>query len=273
MRTTHIVKTNLRRVLLAAFAFVLFAALAFAYTPLSAVMARLGESTPVKQLLSAAKRQNPKTSPVKVEAKQAIANSATVSATVAVGNSAAMFDAPITKIASPPDGTPVSGGQLITYTVTVTNDAAVDETFGTNLLRVRDVIPANTTYEPGTVTILQQPGNGSSVWTCSFDGGNNRVECLTAAGGILREFAAFKFEFKVRVNSNATGAVASNQAQFFNEQQTGAVATNSSNTTNHPIAVADLGITKVTSNPTPTNGGAAFSYTLTVTNNGPGAAY
>lgn len=35
---------------------------------------------------------------------------------------------------------------------------------------------------------------------------------------------------------------------------------------------ADLGITKVTSNPTPTNGGAAFSYTLVVTNFGPEAA-
>ncbi|MBK6799571.1 MAG: DUF11 domain-containing protein [Acidobacteria bacterium] len=33
--------------------------------------------------------------------------------------------------------------------------------------------------------------------------------------------------------------------------------------------LADLGITKVTSNPTPTTAGAAFSYTLTVTNQGP----
>lgn len=270
MRATHTFTTHMRRALLAAFAFILFATLAFAYTPLSAVMARLGQSTSVKQLLSATKPQNTKASPVKVEAKQAAASPSLV----AVGSPATMFDAPITKIASPPDGTAVSGGQLITYTVTVTNDAAVDETFGTNLLRVRDAIPANTTYEPGTVSILQQPGNGSSVWTCSFDGGNNRVECLTAAGGILREFAVFKFEFKVRVNTNATGAVASNQAQFFNEQQSGVgVVTNSSNTTNHPVAVADLAITKVTSNPTPTNGGAAFSYTLTVTNNGPGAAY
>jgi uncharacterized repeat protein (TIGR01451 family) len=35
---------------------------------------------------------------------------------------------------------------------------------------------------------------------------------------------------------------------------------------------ADLGITKITGNPTPTNGGAAFSYTLVVTNHGPQAA-
>ncbi len=267
MRTTHTLKTPLRRALLAAFAFVLLTTLTFAYTPLSAVMARLGMSAPVKQLLSATKRQNPKTSPVKADTKQALANPAPV----AVSNSAAMFDAPITKIASPPDGTPVSGGQTITYTVTVTNDAAVDETFGTNRLRVKDTIPANTTYVGGSVTILQQPGNGSSVWTCGVAG--SLVECTTATGGILREFAAFKFEYKVTVNSNATGSVISNQAQFFNEQQTGAVATNSSNTTNHPVALADLGITKVTSNPTPVNGGAAFSYTLTVTNNGPGAAY
>ena len=37
-------------------------------------------------------------------------------------------------------------------------------------------------------------------------------------------------------------------------------------------AVADLGIAVVTSNPTPTVGGAAFSYTLVVTNNGPDPA-
>ncbi len=269
MRTSHTLKTPLRRALLGAFAFVLFATLTFAYTPLSAVMARFGISKPAQQRLSVAPRQNQTSSPVTAEIKRAIANAAPV----AMGSSASLFDAPITKIASPPDGTPVSGGQLITYTVTVSNDSAVDETFGTNRLRVRDVIPTNTTYEPATVTILQQPGNGSSPWTCSFDGGNNRIECLTATGGILREFAVFKFEFKVRVNSAATSSIASNQAQFFNEQQTGASPTNSSNTTNHPVAQADLGITKVTSNPTPVNGGAAFSYTLTVTNNGPGAAY
>ncbi|MBL8187471.1 MAG: DUF11 domain-containing protein [Acidobacteria bacterium] len=268
MRTTHTLKTHMRRALLAALAFVLLATLTFAFTPLSAVMAKLGVAKPVKQLLTPAARTTAK-SPVKEEAKQAAVNSVAVAANA----SAAMFDAPITKIASPPDGQKVSGGQLITYTVTVTNDAAVDETFGTNRLRVRDGIPASTTYEPGSVTILQQPGNGSSAWTCSFDGGNNRVECLTATGGILREFAVFKFEFKVRVNSSATGAIVSNQAQFFNEQQTGATPTNLSNTTNHPVAQADLGITKTTSNTNPVNGGAAFSYTLTVTNNGPGAAY
>ncbi len=38
------------------------------------------------------------------------------------------------------------------------------------------------------------------------------------------------------------------------------------------VALSDLGITKVTSNPTPTAGGAAFAYTLTVTNNGPSNA-
>lgn len=268
MRTTHTLKTHSRRALLAALAFVLLATLTYAFTPLSAVMAKFGVVKPAKQLLTSAE-QSPAKSPVKVETNQAAANSAAVASSA----SAAMFDAPITKIASPPDGTAVSGGQLITYTVTVTNDAAVDETFGANRLRVRDGIPANTTYEAGTVTILQQPGNGSSPWTCSFDGGNNRVECLTATGGILREFAVFKFEFKVRVNSSATGAIVSNQAQFFNEQQTGTTPTNLSNTTNHPVAQADLGITKATSNANPINGGAAFSYTLTVTNNGPGAAF
>ncbi len=263
MRTTHTLKKNLRRAMLAAFAFVLFTTLAFAFTPFSAVIAKLGESKPVKELLAMSRKQSQKTSPIKVET----ANAANV-----ISSPAAMFDAPISKIASPPDGTPVSGGQLITYTITVQNDAANDETVSPNRLRVRDSIPANTTYEAGSLNILEQPGNGSSPWTCSFDGGNNRIECLTPQGGILRELAVFKVEFKVRVNSNATGAVASNQAQFINEQFDPDQVT-LSNTTNHPIAVVDLEITKATNNPTPVNGGGAFSYTLVVTNHGPGAAY
>ena len=238
MRTTHKTKTLSRQILAAAIAMVVTVAIALAYAPLSSVTARLAASAPVKKLLSVApdswlsKPAKPSAEPK--ASRTAIATSAT-------------FDAPVTKIASPPDGTPVSQNQLITYTITVRNDAAVDETFPPNQIRVRDSIPTNTMYEPGTLTILEQPGNGSTAFTCSFDGGNNRIECLNGPGGDLREFAVLKFEFKVRVNINAPyGAIVSNTAHFLNEQQSGpGVITNSSNTTNHPItAPADLAISK-----------------------------
>ncbi|MBS1790820.1 MAG: DUF11 domain-containing protein [Acidobacteria bacterium] len=161
------------------------------------------------------------------------------------------FDAPITKIASPPDGTPVAQGQIITYTITVKNDGNDDETFSPNRLRVRDSIPANTTYAanaPNPLTILEQPGGGSDPWTCSYDAGNNRIECLTPVGGDLRATATFKFEFKVMVNTNVPyGTIISNRADFYNEQQSGPqTITNSSNTTNHPVtAPADLTASKL----------------------------
>lgn len=264
MRTTH--SHLIRKGILTGLTLVMLVVTFSWFKPASA---RLIASNAVNRVLSIAP------SPIRADVQIRMpALTKSLSSTAVVTNAkATVFDAPITKISSPVDGLPVSGGQLITYTITVTNDANDDETFSPNRLRVRDTIPANTTYEPGSIAILQQPGGGSDAWTCSFDGGNNRIECLTPVGGDLRATTVFKFEFKVRVNASATGAIVSNQAQFFNEQQTGAAPTNLSNTTNHPVAQADLGITKTTSNATPTNGGAAFSYTLTVTNNGPGAAY
>lgn len=264
MRTTH--SHLIRKGLLTGLTLVI---LVVAFSWLKPAFARLSASNAVNRVLSIAP------SPIRadIQARMPALTKSLSSNAVVTNTKAAVFDAPITKISSPVDGLPVSGGQEITYTITVTNDANDDETFTPNRLRVRDTIPANTTYVANSVTILQQPGGGSDAWTCSFDGGNNRVECVTPVGGDLRATTVFKFEFKVRVNSSATGAIVSNQAQFFNEQQTGATPTNLSNTTNHPVAQADLGITKTASNPNPINGGAAFNYTLTVTNNGPGAAY
>ena len=282
MRTTHTTKTLPRRVLLVGIALVALATLVFANASWAQVTARLAASAPVKKLFSvvpASWQAGGKQSVAKQPSapRELQANSASLA------TSASLFDAPLSKIASPPDGTAVARGQVITYTLTLANDAAVDETFPTNRLRVRDAIPANTTYEPGSVTILQQPGNGSALWACSYDGGNNRIECLTAEGGDLREFAVFKFEFKVRVNNNAPfGTILSNQAQFFNEQQSGVgTVTNSSNTTNHPVAAAaDLALSKVgtpavvtaggTSNPLPGAPGTSdITYELQIGNNGP----
>ncbi|MFN0112301.1 MAG: hypothetical protein ACKVZH_25855 [Blastocatellia bacterium] len=248
MRTTYIPRPLFKKSLLATITVAVVIALISVFIPLSSVTARLATSAPVKTVLSvlpvtwqrAAEGHLTKQAPTQSELRVNRAG-----ATVAT---AAAFDAPIAKIASPPDGTPVAQTQVITYTITVANDSAADETFPPNQLRVRDSIPANTTYEAGSLTILQQPGDGSTQFTCSFDGGNNRIECVNGAGGDLREFAVLKFEFKVRVNTNVQYAtIISNTAHFLNEEQSGAGnITNSSNTTNHPVtAPADLTASKL----------------------------
>ncbi len=215
--------------------------MAIAVTPFAPVSARLSANSAVNKVLSIAP------SPIQAAVKSRMdAWTKRASSSSVVSTKAAVFDAPITKSASPQDGTPVAQGQVITYTITVTNDGNDDETFDPNRLRVRDSIPTNTTYVPGSISILEQPGGGSDAWTCSYDGGNNRVECLTAVGGDLRATTVFKFEFQVRVDLNVPYAtIISNRANFYNEQQTGAAVTNSSNQTNHPVtAPADLTVSK-----------------------------
>ncbi|MFN0111622.1 MAG: hypothetical protein ACKVZH_22400 [Blastocatellia bacterium] len=213
-----------------------------AVTPFVSVSARLSASNALNKALSIAP------SPVRAAVKSRIdAWTKRSSSSLTLTTKATAFDAPITKIASPEDGTPVAQGQVITYTITVTNDGNDDETFDPNRLLVRDSIPTNTTYVPGSVAILQQPGGGSDPWTCSYNGGNNRIECLTPVGGDMRATTTFKFEFKVSVNPNvAYATIISNTAHFLNEQQSGANnITNSSNTTNHPVtAPADLTASK-----------------------------
>ena len=78
-----------------------------------------------------------------------------------------------------------------------------------------------------------------------------------------------RIAYRLRIDPDAVaGNIVNNQARITTN---GAVDLNGGNNTSLPAqnviyTRADLGITKVTSNPTPTAGGAAFSYTLTVSN-------
>ncbi|HET9768123.1 MAG TPA: C25 family cysteine peptidase [Thermoanaerobaculia bacterium] len=91
-----------------------------------------------------------------------VSNAAVVSATGLPPTSSNFVSYPIAaapvisvvKSASPPSGSQVHGGDVITYTLTVTNTGNAN----TVTAFVRDAIPANTTYVAGSTTV-----NGSAV--------------------------------------------------------------------------------------------------------------
>jgi uncharacterized repeat protein (TIGR01451 family) len=159
-----------------------------------------------------------------------------------------------------------------------------------------DNIPANVEYVPGSLNFTVSPANnqGRPNWTCDGDpwtGGIQpptpglQMQCRPNDGGVVGQFLAAaagvtRFTYKVRVPAGvAAGTIVSNGAMILSTVGTGGANPdpNAGNNTSPALQTqvltqADLGITKVTSNPTPTAGGAAFSYTLTVTNNGPSNA-
>ncbi len=99
--------------------------------------------------------------------------------------------------------------------------------------------------------------------------------------GVLPAGFQGQMAYRLQVRPGApAGAILTNSALITSSAGNGAPASsdpNASNNTSLPtnngiITQTDLGITKVTSNPTPTAGGAAFAYTLVVTNHGPSDA-
>lgn len=105
--------------------------------------------------------------------------------------------------------------------------------------------------------------------------GNNTAINPAFAPGVMPAGFQARIAYRIQVGSSAPpGSIVTNSAQI---ASIGAVDINAGNNTSLPtqnavITKADLGITKVTSNATPVAGGAAFSYTLVVTNNGPSDA-
>lgn len=162
---------------------------------------------------------------------------------------------------------------------------------------LEDVVPNNTimvsnpTLISSSVTIngVPQPG---FLMTCNiFPSEGNLIQCLPGNNtGINPAFtnrvlpAGFmgRVSFRVRVPANAVpGQIVTNEARvvsrtFFDSTDT-TPDPNSANNTQVPTQTlittsSDLEITKQTSNENPVAGGGAFSYTLTVSNNGPSNA-
>ncbi|MGH9850131.1 MAG: hypothetical protein ACREBD_09755, partial [Blastocatellia bacterium] len=107
MRTTHKLNFTRARIILMIGALVVTAGLVFAFAPMSSVAA-------ARQIMAARLSASP--------AVTKILSLAPISLLNAIGFNTAPNNSTITKIASPPDGTPVAAGQIIAYTLTLAND-------------------------------------------------------------------------------------------------------------------------------------------------------
>ena len=173
-------------------------------------------------------------------------------------------------------------GDVLEYTVNLTNTGQ-DAAENVNLI---DQIPANTTYVPGSLSILSGANAGSQTDAAgddqaTFDAANNEVlfnlgvGATSAAGGTLAIGASTAIRFRVQVNSNVPGnTVVANQATTNYVGATTTFPFTSLSTV--PVVIiatptADLAVDKAVSDPTP-NVGDEITYTVTATNNGPNNA-
>ncbi len=210
-----------------------------------------GTITAVYTATGAAGTQVTDTVTVATTTKDSLATNNT--ATVVIGvSSVAQADLSVTNSASP---NPVTAGNLITYTQSLTNNG-----------RATAANPTFTETIPGTVVAQTLTGPGGT-WTCTVA----TLTCTDSAG--MGATTTVNFTFTVKVNNNvASGSTIS-------ETDTGSSATTvDPNPSNNSVTVntqvgdsADLAVTNVGS-PVPVAAGSNITYTQVVTNNGPSAA-
>jgi uncharacterized repeat protein (TIGR01451 family) len=174
------------------------------------------------------------------------------SATTTVGSGSA--DLSVTKSDSPD---PVTAGNNLTYTITVTNAGPSNATTTT----LSDAIPPNTTF-----VSLSSPGG----WTCTVPavGATGTVMCSNptmVAGSAV-------FTLTVNVNPGAAqGSTVSNTATATSATTDLNGGDNSATAITNVNASADLSVTKVDT-PDPVSAGSNLTYTITFNNAGPSHA-
>jgi len=155
-------------------------------------------------------------------------------------------DLALTKTDSPD---PVTVGNNLTYTVTVTNNGPNDATG----VVLTDTLPANVTFVSATAPCTQAAG----VVTCNLGTINNGANTVITI--VVTPLAA--------AAPSITNSASVTAAEFDSN------AANSSNITQATAVTpeADVAIT-ATDSPDPVNAGGNITYTVTVTNNGPSPA-
>ena len=152
---------------------------------------------------------------------------------------------------------PVLPGGTITYTQTITNngpDNAVNATF-------TQVTPAGTTFQSFTPL----PG-----WSCTTPavGGTGAINCSKATM-VPAEIGSFTLVVNVTAPSGTISSTVTGDSDTYDPDPLNNNATAVTNIV--APTTADLSITKTTATTTAPQG-STFSYTITVTNNGPDAA-
>ncbi|MEO8133758.1 MAG: DUF11 domain-containing protein [Betaproteobacteria bacterium] len=155
---------------------------------------------------------------------------------------------------------PVAAGQLLTYTLTVTNNGPEPATS----VVLDDPIPAGTTFAS---VAFNGGGGGSGSCTQPAAGDTGSFHCTyaTFAAG-----ASSIYTLRVNVSAGTTGTV-SNTATVQSATNDPTPANNSVTATTTVLSDADLTV-PILDSPDPVAAGQVLTYTLTVTNNGPGIA-
>ncbi len=175
-------------------------------------------------------------------------NSATVKIAVASGTQA---DLSVTNAGSP---NPVSAGNNITYTQSVSNGGPVAAT----TVSFTDPTPANT-----TVVSLSGPAG----WTCSI--ATTPPSCAIAS---LAANTTANFTFVVKVNTNVASGTTITETDSVSSSTSDPNSGNNSASVNLVVAgSSDLSMTDVAS-PVPVIAGNNITYTQVVTNAGPSTA-
>jgi uncharacterized repeat protein (TIGR01451 family) len=185
-------------------------------------------------------------------------NMASASTVVATAGQA---DLAVTATGTP---NPVSQGNNISYTQTVTNNGPATETNAT----FKDTIPANT-----TLVSFTPPAN----WTCNTIafGGTGTFTCTLNGGQTILSGASVSFPLVVQVNTtpNLTGGTITNTPSVSSTVGDPNSPNNSAVVSTAVAAPtqADVRIVKSAA-PEPVNQGTNLTYTLMVTNGGPAVA-
>lgn len=219
---------------------------------------------------------NPTSHPVSAVADLVLNKSASVASVLAGGTSVPNINA-------------AGGTGDITYDIFVSNAGPNDAVN----VAMEDEMPNNTILVGGptliasTVAVNGVPQPAFSMPCNVFPAEANKIQCIPANNSALNPGwtsrvmpAGFNgiIRFRVRVPADAVpGQIVTNKARlvsrtFFDSNLT-TIDPNSANNTQVPTQTqittsADVNITKTTTNASPTAGGAAFGYTLTVNNAG-----